>query len=297
MMIHARRGGSKTFLALAMGLAVAAGTSLLRWSAPKPRRVLYLDEEMALVDMQRRVAALKAAMGVEVRNDHFHLLAADHTGIPDLATRAGQRVLDPLLDGVNLLIIDNISTLCWAGSDNNSSSWSCMQEWILQLRKRGLAVLLVHHSGKTGNQRGTSRREDVLDTVLGLRRPEDYLPEQGARFEVHIEKSRAYVWGRRSPVRGKACGNSRRIRARLDGVRHPANAPRSSRHPFPGRRHGPRRRCPSGHREVKRRSVTAESGRGRAAPFRRRGRRERGRGRHPALVPLRRRRVPLSRAA
>ena len=41
MMIHARRGGSKTFLALAMGLAVAAGASLLRWSAPKARRVLY----------------------------------------------------------------------------------------------------------------------------------------------------------------------------------------------------------------------------------------------------------------
>jgi hypothetical protein len=30
MMIHAKRGGSKTFLALAMGLAVAGGTSLLR---------------------------------------------------------------------------------------------------------------------------------------------------------------------------------------------------------------------------------------------------------------------------
>jgi putative DNA primase/helicase len=54
------------------------------------------------------------------------------------------------------------------------------------------AVLLVHHSGKSREQRGTSRREDVLDTVLGLRRPEDYQPRQGARFEVHVEKSRAY---------------------------------------------------------------------------------------------------------
>jgi hypothetical protein len=60
MMIHARRGGSKTFLALAIGLAVAGGTSLLRWSAPKARRVLYVDAEMALVDLRKRVAALKA---------------------------------------------------------------------------------------------------------------------------------------------------------------------------------------------------------------------------------------------
>jgi hypothetical protein len=66
-----------------------------------------------------------------------------------------------------------------------------MQEWILRMRQRGLAVLLVHHSGKSGEQRGASRR-DVLDTVIGLRRPVDYELQQGARFEVHVEKSRAY---------------------------------------------------------------------------------------------------------
>ena len=41
-------------------------------------------------------------------------------------------------------------------------------------------------------QRGTSRREDVLDTVLGLRRPSDYTPDQGARFEVVFEKARGF---------------------------------------------------------------------------------------------------------
>jgi RecA-family ATPase len=51
-MIQARRGGSKTFLALAIGLAVAGGTCLLRWSAPKARRVLYVDGEMTLIDLQ-----------------------------------------------------------------------------------------------------------------------------------------------------------------------------------------------------------------------------------------------------
>jgi hypothetical protein len=78
--------------------------------------------------------------------------------------------------GVDLLIVDNISTLCWTGSDNSAGSWTSMQEWILRLRRRGIAVLLMHHSGKSGGQRGTSRREDVLDTVIGLRRPEDYEP-------------------------------------------------------------------------------------------------------------------------
>ena len=44
-----------------------------------------------------------------------------------------------------------------------------------------------------GRQRGTSRREDALDTVIALRRPDDYSPEHGARFEVHFEKLRNRV--------------------------------------------------------------------------------------------------------
>jgi hypothetical protein len=44
--------------------------------------------------------------------------------------------------------------------------------------------------GRMGRQRGTSRREDALDTVIALRRPDDYSPEDGARFEVHFEKLR-----------------------------------------------------------------------------------------------------------
>ena len=155
---------------------------------------------MTPFDLQKRVAALKAGIGVDIRNDHFRLLAADHTDVPDLGTETGQRALDPLLDGIDLLIIDNISTLCWAGSDNSAASWTSMQEWILRLRRRGIAVLLVHHSGKSGEQRGTSRREDVLDTVIGLRRPEDYQPQQGARFEVHVEKSRAHFGDAGRPI-------------------------------------------------------------------------------------------------
>jgi hypothetical protein len=32
----------------------------------------------------------------------------------------------------------------------------------------------------------------VLDAVMALRRPADYSPDQGARFEVHFEKTRGF---------------------------------------------------------------------------------------------------------
>src|SRR5262249_35912073 len=91
---------------------------------------------------------------------------------------------------VELLILDNLSSLTAVIRDNDAESWNPIQSWLLTLRRRGISVLIVHHAGKGGEQRGTSRREDVLDTSILLRRPGDYRVEEGARFEVHIEKGR-----------------------------------------------------------------------------------------------------------
>jgi putative DNA primase/helicase len=88
-----------------------------------------------------------------------------------------------------------LSTLCTTGSETASDAWVPMQNWLLKLRRRGISVLLIHHAVVNGRQRGTSRREDALDTVIALRRPEDYSPEQGARFEIHFEKLRNRVEG------------------------------------------------------------------------------------------------------
>jgi putative DNA primase/helicase len=190
-MLYAPRGIGKTLLGLSIGLAVASGIPLLRWSAPHSRRVLYVDGEMPLVSLQERLRAISLGFSDEVLNTGFRILAADHveTGI-SLGSEEGQRALDPLLDDVDLLILDNLSTLCTNGGESASDAWVPMQNWLLMLRRRGIAVLFIHHAGTNGRQRGTSRREDALDTVIALRRPEDYSPEEGARFEIHFEKLR-----------------------------------------------------------------------------------------------------------
>jgi putative DNA primase/helicase len=195
-MLYAPRGVGKTLLSLSIGLAVASGAPLLRWSAPRQKRVLYVDGEMPLVSLQERLRLISAGFGVEIPNDGFRILAADHTedGI-SLGSEDGQNAIEPLLCDVDLLILDNLSTLCTTGSESASEAWVPMQNWLIRLRRQGISVLLVHHAGTNGRQRGTSRREDALDTVVALRRPEDYSAEQGARFEVHFEKLRNRVEG------------------------------------------------------------------------------------------------------
>jgi len=122
------------------------------------------------------------------------MLSADVTerGLPDLATPEGQREFDDVIDDVEVAILDNISTLCRSGKENEAEGWQSVQDWALAHRRAGRSLVFVHHAGKGGNQRGTSKREDVLDTVIALRRPADYRADQGARFEVHFEKHRGF---------------------------------------------------------------------------------------------------------
>jgi putative DNA primase/helicase len=193
-MLYAPRGVGKSWLGLSIGRAVAAGESLLRWSAPRQRNVLYVDGEMPLVSLQERLREISAGVGRDIPNDGFRILAADNVeGGINLSTEEGQQAIEPLLEDIDLVILDNLSTLLTSRSETASDAWVPMQNWLLKLRREGIAVLLVHHAGTNGRQRGTSRREDALDTVIALRRPEDYSPEQGARFEIHFEKLRNRV--------------------------------------------------------------------------------------------------------
>ena len=71
---------------------------------------------------------LSVGLGAEVPNDGFRILAADNSenGI-SLGSEDGQRALELLLTDVDLLILDNLSTLCTTGSESASDAWQKRQ--------------------------------------------------------------------------------------------------------------------------------------------------------------------------
>jgi KaiC/GvpD/RAD55 family RecA-like ATPase len=192
-MVYAVRGTGKTYLVLGIAYAVATGTQFLKWKAPHARRVLLVDGEMPAAALQERLAKVVQGATTEPADDMLTIISGDlieEGGVGNLADPKIQAELEPHLEGVELLILDNLSSLTAVIRDNDADSWNPIQAWLLRLRRRGISVLIVHHAGKGGEQRGTSRREDVLDTSISLRRPSDYVPTEGARFEVHLEKAR-----------------------------------------------------------------------------------------------------------
>ncbi|WP_306534710.1 AAA family ATPase [Geobacter sp.] len=205
-MLHAWRGIGKTHVALGMGVAMGVGGDFLGWNAPKQRKVLYIDGEMSARDLQQRLVSIMKNVPKSLpADDYFRILTPDfqRSGMPDLATREGQAEIDEIIRDAEVIIIDNLSCMCRNGRENESESWVHMQEWVLRHRAQGRSILLVHHSGKNGTQRGTSKREDVLDTVIGLRKPDDYVPSMGACFEVHYEKLRALYGKDADPFRAQ----------------------------------------------------------------------------------------------
>ncbi len=211
-MIHAYRGIGKTHVALAVAYAVATGGNFLDWKAPAPAGVLYLDGEMPAPALQERLQNISASEADKTARTNLEVFTPDlqpkERPAFNLSEPDDQEQLEPLLKGVDLIVVDNLATLCRAPRTNDADSWMPVQEWALRQRGAGRSVLFIHHSGKSGNQRGTSAKEDVLDTVIGLKRPSDYEAKQGARFEIHFEKARGFAGEDSEPLEAILNANS-----------------------------------------------------------------------------------------
>jgi len=209
-MIHAPRGLGKTQVAVGTTWAMANGGGFLRWKCEKAWRVLFLDGEMPGADLQARFKSVIAASQFDlVDPDYLKIAAADlmPEGLPDLSDPASQQFYDDVIADADVIMVDNLSTLCRGLKENDADSWVPVQSWALAQRRSGKSVVFIHHGGKSGQQRGTSRKEDVLDTVISLRRPPDYAENQGCRFEIHFEKARGFHGEVAEPFEARLTGN------------------------------------------------------------------------------------------
>jgi predicted DNA-binding protein YlxM (UPF0122 family) len=151
--------------------------------------------------MQSRIEQLANGMGAnhDVLGERFRLINPElQKDIwPSIATEKGREQIEQHLNDVSLLVLDNLSTLSLNVAENEADAQDPIIEWLISLRKRNISVLQVHHAGKGGKQRGTSRREDILDVSIELARSANYDRETGAQVEVHLTKARG-IYGKQA---------------------------------------------------------------------------------------------------
>jgi putative DNA primase/helicase len=196
VMVFGPRGIGKTFLQLALAVSLTTGNDLLKWKVPSPVGVLYLDGEMQLDELRDRATALMDCPPVAPLEFLTSQLVYQRCGGKDLVltSEAMRQEVVTILDDrpdIRVLILDNISCLFSGINEDSKQDWEPINAWLIRLRHRGLATVLVHHAGKGGQQRGTSGREDSLDTVIQLKEPAGADAREGCHFEMYFTKCRS----------------------------------------------------------------------------------------------------------
>jgi len=196
-MIFAERGAGKTYITMQIAHSVATGQpECFVWRIPQRRRVVYVDGEMHSSMLQdRQVTIVRANGGEPPEKGQLVLITRDlqKDVRPKINTKVGRDQIEAHLEPGTLLILDNLSSLSPSAQDRETDDWIIIEDWFSDLCWHGVTVLFDHHAGKSGEQRGTSMREDLLDFVLRLRVPSDKTPDEPLRAEVQVTKLRGKV--------------------------------------------------------------------------------------------------------
>jgi RecA-family ATPase len=199
--IYAATGLGKTLFALNMAYAIAGGGNFLKYTCPKPRKVLYVDAEMAFNQVHSRLMQIAERQGELDFKENLCLLTPDKIlpfRMPKIDEEEGQHLYKELMLAHNfeVIVLDNLSMLS-SIDENKSSEWKIVQDWLLHLRALGKTIILIHHAGKDKNgYRGTSRMLDCVDTAISLQSVNDENMEDdnlsAKKFKVVYQKARLF---------------------------------------------------------------------------------------------------------
>jgi hypothetical protein len=201
-MVVAPRGIGKSWFALALGVSVSMGRGVfLGWKIHQKAQVLYVDGEMQTIDLRDRIKALGGGQligGLDILPSEELYQAGRPVCLDD---KTEQRQIEAMLEALEqknrrpgLIILDNLSTLRRGVDENSNSETQSLVDFLVSLRHRGYAVLVVHHTNKAGKQRGASIIEVPMDYIIELKKPEaGTIFHKGASFELEFSKVRGQM--------------------------------------------------------------------------------------------------------
>jgi len=170
VVVYGQFGSLKSWLLLHLGLAVAAGQPWLStFPIPAPHVVVYVDEEMSVRTLRRRVKRLGLGSGLEASPLEFHVLSHpritfDAHGADALLAGLAMQALQP-----SVIIIETFRRVL-QGSENAAEDVSAFWRNIEPLRAAGTTLILSHHMRKPhreGDQDSRYHASGSTDILAG----------------------------------------------------------------------------------------------------------------------------------
>ncbi len=198
-LISGWRGIGKTWFGLGLADSISRGVALGPWKVITPVPILYIDGEMDIQEIQKRLRTLKEGSNekrkapIKIYSDYYgNSKGLSKANLSSQEWRDGIKAV-ALENKIKLLMLDNLSSLCPGIDENSKLEWDPINQWLIGLRFAGLSSILFHHTGRKGEQRGTSGREDNIDISISLAKATNYKPGDSPRFIPKFTKVRVKV--------------------------------------------------------------------------------------------------------
>ena len=190
-------GSGKSMFCMGITDALAKGQDFHPWEnrAGDPIKCFYFEGEMHPYDFRERLIQMDT-------NENFHVYSVgnNHSNSnpfsrgnltqPEYREAIGIKIIE---EDFKFVVIDNLASLAPNINENDKAAYDPINQWLLSLRHAGVTIFLVHHLGKGGEQRGTSAREDNVDNIIYIKKPQRHGAQDGCKFDLSFDKFRGRV--------------------------------------------------------------------------------------------------------
>jgi len=188
--IFAYRGIGKSMLIAGLIRVLIQGGELLTFKSDGGNRVLLVDGELPAGLLQKRLQLHvgetdpSALMVRSVANMPGHCM-------PPLSDPKQQKLFVDYIERARPdVIIFDTRTAIFKHDTNNAEQLLRVNDFLIKLRSYGFCVLITHHAGKNGTQRGRTDNDDDLDLIIKLDKRAGWEPGMGLEFDLKFDKVR-----------------------------------------------------------------------------------------------------------
>lgn len=216
VMLFAKPGAGKSFVTQRLAMCAASGAKFLKWQFKKPYRVVYLDGEMGIDTLKERSQMIVKTLGVTMLEENLSFLTTKPDGSTaerNISCPNVQAQFDEVFKQLktDIFVIDNLMTtaLPTGMKDDDMKVWERLQPWIISLKSRGITVILVHHTNKSGEEpRGDIKKDVIINAAIKLSPCPFEVAFDGSHISWEFIKTRSFYGKDGDPIYIKHVNNA-----------------------------------------------------------------------------------------